>query len=313
MPQLSQSERKDGSGRSRTYDGHVPRARVTECFLGLDCHELVWDASRVRGDLQIGLQTEMEPPADVIARRAPTLDDLVVTAAAAQVTRPTTVAGFLAVNMSFGKPGILAVEVDSGTQGAHPSLGIAHKAMAGRKVPVRRNPEISGAGATGIRTMGSLANFAKGIHEVGEGVAFPPLIFAEVFAAAVDHFGEEDLEVRRAEFPGSVGRPEKRGKSYALESLGEKCFQCRPEGKVGGGYRDAGGDLHPMLPRQQRSDPLEDPVEAAPSVLEGTLPIMDLAGSVEAEGHGKTMFLEELRIPGREERSVCRPMATIDL
>src|SRR5205807_3988666 len=110
----------------------------------------------------------MEPPAIIVTGRTAALDDLMVAAAAAHITRPAAMARFLAVNMAISEPTRLGLAVYAAIDSSQVALGIANKAVAGGQVSIGGNAEIAGSGATRIRPVGPFMNFAQRVYHVGK-------------------------------------------------------------------------------------------------------------------------------------------------
>src|SRR5665213_3865332 len=92
----------------------------------------------------------MQPAADVVAGRPAATDHLVMTAAAAEITRPAGAAGFLAVDMPGSQPIGLTGNIDAVVERTHRAFLVADKTVAGRKFAFGGDAEIAGAGAAGV-------------------------------------------------------------------------------------------------------------------------------------------------------------------
>ena len=92
----------------------------------------------------------MEPAPYVPARRSTPSDDLVMTPAAAQVTRPARPARLLAVDVAGGEPLGLELAIGTGAQVPHRAGFVADESVTGEQPAVHGNAEIPGSGTAGI-------------------------------------------------------------------------------------------------------------------------------------------------------------------
>ena len=76
----------------------------------------------------------MQPAPDVIACRPAAANDFVMTAAAAEISRPAGLAGLLAVNMPRSQPIGLPRQIDAVVERAHGAFFVADKTVASRKL-----------------------------------------------------------------------------------------------------------------------------------------------------------------------------------
>ena len=89
------------------------------------------------------------------------MDDLMMTAAAAQIPRPAAAAGFLMVHVTIGEPAILHLAVDAGDHIAESRTVVADEAMTRVERAFRRDAEVAGAGAARIGAMRALVDLAE--------------------------------------------------------------------------------------------------------------------------------------------------------
>src|SRR5205823_364506 len=86
-----------------------------------------------RAQAAVGAKTVVEPAADVVARRTPAADHLVVAAAAAHVAGPALGARLLPVDVAFPQPDRLLAAIDSRSNVPHRPLRVAVEAMTRRQ------------------------------------------------------------------------------------------------------------------------------------------------------------------------------------
>ena len=79
----------------------------------------------------------MQPATNEITRRPAPADHFMMTATAAEVSRPAFTTRRLAMDMAFRKPAVLALPVEAPADGAHRPFCVAHESMAGRQISVR--------------------------------------------------------------------------------------------------------------------------------------------------------------------------------
>jgi|SRR5580704_2225604 hypothetical protein len=84
------------------------------------------------GQPRISAEAVVQPAADIVARRATTMNDFVMAPTAAQITRPARATGFLAVDMAFREPVGLERPVYAIGQPAHRACCITDEPVAGR-------------------------------------------------------------------------------------------------------------------------------------------------------------------------------------
>jgi len=118
----------------------------------------------------------------------------VMTAAAAEITRPAGAAGFLAVDMPRGQPIGLTGNIDAVVERTHRAFLVADKTVAGRKFAFGGDAEIAGAGAAGVGAVGAAMDFAHGVGHVGERIAPAAPRSALIFPPAIDHFAQHQLD-----------------------------------------------------------------------------------------------------------------------
>ena len=72
----------------------------------------------------------MQPAPDIVAGRPAAVNHFVMAAPAAQITRPATLAWFLAVYMTLREPRLLPLSIDSIVQRAHGARFVPDEPMA---------------------------------------------------------------------------------------------------------------------------------------------------------------------------------------
>src|SRR5512132_98391 len=126
-----------------------------------------------------------------------------MTAATAQIARPTLLARCLEMDVAFRQPARLSVTID-GSEGSHRAFGVADKAVARRQVAVGRHSEIAGTGAARVGPMGTTMDLAHRIDHVLEWIALardePPL----ERAAALDHAVQHAYEIFAPQFAATA-------------------------------------------------------------------------------------------------------------
>src|SRR5262245_40521323 len=70
-------------------------------------------------ETDVGLQAVVQPSSYVVTRRASSAHHLMMAPPAAQVTSPAASAGLLTMHMSFGKPAVLTLGIDTVAQISH--------------------------------------------------------------------------------------------------------------------------------------------------------------------------------------------------
>src|SRR4051794_10707143 len=84
---------------------------------------------RLGRESEVSLKAIVQPAPDVIACWPTAADDLVMTAAAAEISRPAGRAGLLAVNMLCGQPIGLARKIDAVVERPHHAILVADKTV----------------------------------------------------------------------------------------------------------------------------------------------------------------------------------------
>src|SRR6478609_3187176 len=85
---------------------------------------------------EISFEAIMQPASYVIASWPSAPDHFVMTAAAAEITRPTGPAGLLPVNVPRGQPIGLTGRIDAVVERTHRAFLVADKAVASRQLAV---------------------------------------------------------------------------------------------------------------------------------------------------------------------------------
>src|SRR5438132_13605349 len=101
---------------------------------------------RIRGEAEVRLEAVVQPAADIVARRAAAMNDLVVASTAAHVARPALRAGFLPMHVPFGEPARAPARVHAALERAHRSFGVADESVTGGQVAVGRDTEVARTG-----------------------------------------------------------------------------------------------------------------------------------------------------------------------
>src|ERR1700694_4064350 len=148
----------------------------------------------------------MQPAPDVIASRPSAPDDFVMTASAAEITRPAGLAGLLPVNMPRGQPIGLARKIDAVVERAHRALFLADKTVASRQLALGGHAEIAGARAARIGAVGASMDLAYRVDHVGEGIASAAARSALELPPAIDHFAQHKFQVLGLHFAFASGR-----------------------------------------------------------------------------------------------------------
>jgi hypothetical protein len=112
----------------------------------------------------------MKPAAYEIARPAAPVDYFVMAASTAEVSRPTSVARFLPVDVATPEPCILPVAIHAEGDVSKRACFVIHESMAGVESPFCRDSEITGPSTAGIRAVRPTVNFAHGVGDIGEGI-----------------------------------------------------------------------------------------------------------------------------------------------
>src|SRR6185436_1143992 len=129
--------------------GPAPRTHTSHVSCVAICETL----GRCGSNPDVGLQGIAEPSTDVVASRSPTMDDFVMTPAAAQITRPAAAAGLPPVDGALLEPDVLPSAIDARGHSAHCGAVILDESMAGEEAARRGHAEVARAGAAGIRAM----------------------------------------------------------------------------------------------------------------------------------------------------------------
>src|ERR1700733_5411608 len=116
--------------------------------------------------MNVGPDAVMKPASNVVARRPPTMNNLVMTPASAQIASPALSAWLLAMHMALRQPSVLPPAVNLLIQAAHECARIVHKTMARVEIAVGRHSQIAGPCSTRIRPMRSGMQFAQRSHHV---------------------------------------------------------------------------------------------------------------------------------------------------
>ena len=116
--------------------------------------------------MNVGLDAVMKPASNVVTRRPPTMNHLVMTPASAQIARPALSAWLLAMHMTLRQPSVLAPTVNLFTQAAHECARIVNKTVACVEIAVGGHSQIAGSCSTRIRPMRSGMQFAQRSHHV---------------------------------------------------------------------------------------------------------------------------------------------------
>src|SRR5262249_9982490 len=189
-----------------------------------------------------------------------------MTAAAAQIARPTLRARCLAMDVAFRQPARLSVTID-GSKSSHRAFGVADEAVARRQLAIGGHTEIAGTGAAGVGPMGTTMDLAHRIDHVLEWIALargePPL----ERAAALDHAVQHAHEIFAPQFAAAARGAQHRREADTVKSRGNEFIECAAQIEVGGRHRDARRYLHAALAREQRPQIAHDTVEAASATL----------------------------------------------
>src|SRR5438876_4846459 len=159
----------------------------------------------------------MQPAANIIAGRPAAVDRLVMTAAAAQIARPTLRARRLAMYVAFRQPARLPVAIDA-SEGSHRALWIADEAVTRRQLAIGGHTEITGTGAARIRPMTAAVNLAHRINHVVEWIAFAQDESPLECAAALDHAVQHACEILALQFAAAAGGAQHRREADAVKS-----------------------------------------------------------------------------------------------
>src|SRR5262245_26969970 len=116
----------------------------------------------MRAELDIGLETELQPAADIVAGDTAARLDLVMAAAAAQVARPAASAGLHQIHMAAIEQLPARVRVRPDANVAHDESRVVDEPVAGIEPPLGIDAEIAGAGAAGERPMRAAMDFLQG-------------------------------------------------------------------------------------------------------------------------------------------------------
>lgn len=246
----------------------------------------------------------MQPSFDVVTGRATAMNDLMMAAPAAEISRPAASAWFLAMHVPLGQPPCLTLAVDARINIAHCSCFVFYKAMAGVQTAFGRDAEISSARAAGIRTVGAFMYLAHGIHHVEKCIALTANDSALELAATANHLLKHQAQVRRVHLP-PPGRRGKHGREAdTVESHGQKLIQGLKEKDILWRNCDSRGNLHTALCSQQGPDIGEHPVVAALPALEWPQLIMGRPNTIKTDGYRETVALEEFAIFRSDQGSV---------
>ena len=147
-----------------------------------------------------------------------------MTAAAAQVARPTFGARSLAMHMAFGQPARLSVTIDA-FEGTHRALAVTDEAVACGQLAIGGHTKIASAGAARIRPVRAAMDLAHCIDHIGKRIAFacdqPPF----ERTAAVDHGIQHLPEIFGLHFTTAARRIQHRRKADAVKSGGDEIFE----------------------------------------------------------------------------------------
>ena len=116
--------------------------------------------------MNVGLDAVIKPASNVVARRPPTMNHLVMTSASAKIARPALPARLLAMHMTLRQPSVLVPTVNLFIQAAHVCPRIVNKTVACVEIAVGGHSQIAGACSTRIRPMRSGMQFAQRGHHV---------------------------------------------------------------------------------------------------------------------------------------------------
>lgn len=146
---------------------------------------------------QLGVKDEavIQPPANVVAGRAPALDRLVVAASGAEVARPARAAGRLLLKVAALEPIGLPALIHAGEYIAHQAILVIDEAMAGIQSTFRRCAHISAAGPAGILFPLVEMDALKGRNDVRERQEAAPSQAITKNVATPDQLLEQPIEV----------------------------------------------------------------------------------------------------------------------
>src|SRR5262249_37835338 len=166
----------------------------------------------------VGAEGVVEPAPDVVAGRPAPMDDLVVTAAAAQVAGPAAPARLLSVHHAVVEPPPLSRAIDAHAHVAHRAGRVVDESVAGEEITRRRDAEVARAGAAWVRAVRPPMDLPERFDEVREWIALtgerPPL----TLAPALDHVIEQRVEVGPGELVAAGRRAEHRREPHAVKA-----------------------------------------------------------------------------------------------
>src|SRR5262249_18770133 len=176
---------------------------------------------------------------------------LVMTAATAQIARPTLGARRLAMDVALRQPARLPVMIDGG-EGSHRAFGVADEAVARRQLAIGGHAEIAGTGAARVGSMGAAMDLAHRVDHVLEWIALTGNEAPLERASTLDHAIEHAYEVLAVQLAGAAGTVQHRREADAVKSRGDEIVEGAAQIEIVGGHGDARRYLHATLSRQQR-------------------------------------------------------------